>query len=228
MTTRRALRIAVMAAAFVGLAALAARAQESVAASTQPAAPQTQPKGPLVFQPVQNGPTGAPEIKFSEVGNQFATLIGGYFGWMLDQSFLIGIAGYWQADGNWDRGIGYGGLELGWYSQLGKSARFGLRGLVGGGTGTGTNLYTYTVYDGHYPHPYQGPPPSPGQTVTTEVVYSSGVFVGEPQVSFILKVNDWISVDASAGYRFVAWANGLESQMRGPIGSVGIRFGGNR
>ncbi len=226
MTTRRAFRIAALAAALLGLTAPEASAQEPVAAPAQ-AAQQTPPRGPLVLQPVQNGPTGAPEIKFTQVGNQFGTLIGGYFGWLLDESFLIGIAGYWQVDGNWDRSIGYGGLELGWYSQLGRSARFGLRGLVGAGTGTGTGLYTYPVYGGHHAPPCQTTP-CDGQFVTSEVVYSSGFFVGEPQVSFILKVNDWLSVDASAGYRFVAWANGLESQMRGPIGSVGIRFGGNR
>jgi hypothetical protein len=216
-------------ALLLGALVLPAAAQEL---SVTPAADQSQQQtqmGPLVFQPVQNGMVGAPEIKFTQVGNQFGTLVGGYFGWLMDDTFLIGGAGYWQADGSFDRGISYGGIELGWYGKLGSVARFGARGLVGAGIGSGVQDFTYVPYSGSGSRHDQGwTPPSNGQPVTARYVYTTGFFVGEPQVSFIIRLTNWMSIDASVGYRFVGWANGMGDQFNGPTGGVTVRFGGSR
>jgi hypothetical protein len=219
---------AVMSILLLAVGLGSARAQEAVAASagTQ-ASPQGQ-KGPLVFETVKNVWVAAPEVKFTNVSDHFGTMVGGYAGVLLDESFLVGAAGYWLADGSYDRGLGYGGLVLGYFAPLGKAARFGARGLIGGGSGTTNVSYTYVPQDGsgwgHGHDPY--PPFVPGQPVTRQVIYSTGFFVAEPQASFILKLADWIAIDASAGYRLVAWSNGLDDHFRGPVGSIAIRFGG--
>jgi len=232
MSTYRTTRIATLAAALlVGFQVLPAAAQQ-LAATPDPlqARPPVQ-KGPLVFQPVQNGPVGAPEVKFTEIDNHFGTLVGGYFGWLLDDTFLIGGAGYWLADGAYDRGIAYGGIELGWYAKLGSITRFGARGLIGAGSGTAAQTYTYTSYfDQGMRHDHGSTPPDygTGQPVTARYIYTTGFFVAEPQASFIIRLADGISIDATAGYRFIGAAGSLNDQLRGATGGVTVRFGGGR
>lgn len=222
------LRIAaVMSILLLAVALGSARAQEAVAAAaTTQTSPQTQ-KGPLVFETVKNGWVAAPEVKFTDVSDHFGTLIGGYAGLLVDESFLIGGAGYWLVDGDYNRGLGYGGLIVGWFTPLGKVARFGARGLIGAGSGTTSVTYTYVPQEGPgWGHDHDTHPPFvPGQPVTRQVAYSTGFFVAEPQLSFIVKLADWVAIDASAGYRLVAWANGFDDRFRGPTGSIAIRFG---
>jgi hypothetical protein len=168
------MRFATLAAALLFCLVAVPAAAQQLAATPDPlqARPPVQ-KGPLVFQPVQNGPVGAPEVKFTEIDNHFGTLVGGYFGgcWMIP----IG-AGYWLADGAYDRGLAYGGIELGWYARLGSIARFGARGLIGAGSGTAAQTYTYTsYYDGRMGHDHGSPPPDygTGQPVTARYIYTT-------------------------------------------------------
>ena len=70
--------------------------------------------------------------------------------------------------------------------------------------------------------------PGSVEPVTGRYIYSTGFFVAEPQASFIVRLADWVSIDASVGYRFIGAANGLDNQLRGVTGGVTVRFGGGR
>jgi len=224
MSTPRISWMAVAASlVLVAMTAPPAVAQE--AAAKNPAADQGQ-QGPLVFQPVQSGWVMAPEVKATEFSDHYGTMVGAYVGWLTDESFLIGGSAYWLVDGAPDRGLAYGGLLLGWYAPIGRVARFGARGLVGAGSGTTGLTLTSPPWDGRpCCHTWDKPPADTSEPVTWRGAYSTHFLIAEPEASFVVRLSDWMSINASVGYRFVGWANGFEDRFRGPTGSIGIRFG---
>jgi hypothetical protein len=211
----------------LSVVALPALAQEPVTAAAETQAAQQSQRGPLVFQPVQNGWVVAPEVKATQLNDRYGTLVGGYVGFLTDESFLVGGSLYWLADGARDRGMTYGGFTLGWFVPLGHAVRFGARGLIGAGSGTTRVTLTYPLGGGPYwGHNADSDSNVLGQTGTRKAAYRTNFFIAEPEASFIVRLTDWMSLDASVGYRVVGAANGLEDQFRGPTGSVAIRFGG--
>jgi hypothetical protein len=202
-------------------------AQEPVTAAADTQAAQQSQRGPLAFQPVQNGWVAAPEVKATQFNDRYGTLVGGYVGFLTDESFLVGGSLYWLADGARDRGMTYGGFTVGWFVPLGHAVRFGARGLIGAGSGTTRVTVTYPLGGGPYwGHGADSGSDMLGETATRQVAYRTNFFIAEPEASFIVRLTDWMSLDASMGYRVVGAANGLEDQFRGPTGSIAIRFGG--
>jgi hypothetical protein len=230
MRTAQTIRIAAVASLMLlGLMAPAVLGQESataVTASAQTPPAQQSQRGPLVFQPVQNGWIIAPEVKGTQFNDHYGTLVGAYIGWLTDESFLVGGSAYWLADGAHDRGMAYGGLTLGWFVPLGSAVRFGARGLIGAGSGTTGVTIAYPLGDNRFgPHGWESDSDVTGGTVTRRFAYSTHFFIAEPEASFIVKLTGWMSIDASVGYRFVGAASGLEDRFRGPTGSIAVRFG---
>jgi hypothetical protein len=170
------------------------------------------------MQPFSSGFVFEPEVKFTTVNHAYGTLVGGHGGWLYDDSLLIGGAVYWLADGENGTDMSYGGVLVGWTVPRGEVVRVGGRGLIGFGSGDVPYQYTYQNYGwGH--HPGSGVP-------TTQWGWAAtGFFVFEPQGTATFRVTKTISFDVAGGYRVIADAGGLDRELRGGFGSVGIRFG---
>ena len=63
------------------------------AQSDPPQQPATQ--GPMVVERVHNGFAGAPDFKVTTLDRSTGRLVGGYGGWLIDNTLLIGAGGYW-------------------------------------------------------------------------------------------------------------------------------------
>jgi hypothetical protein len=199
-----------------------------LAAGTVSASPQDQASGgqsarsaqnqsgPLLMQPVNSGFAFTPEVKFTTVNHSNGTLVGGYGGWLLEDTFLLGGAAYWLTNGVDGTEMSYGGIIAGWTVPLGKMVRLGGRGLFGFGYTELPVQYTYQSYGyGHHP----------GAPVHQWAWVSQGFVVFEPQATAAIRLTRTISFDVAGGYRMIADAGGLDAELRGGFGSVGIRFG---
>ena len=208
-----------MTSLLVVLAAASAAASPQDQASGGQASRQGRPQGgPLLLQPVSSGAVFTPEVKFTTVNHANGTLVGGYGGWLYDDSLLLGGAAYWLTNGEDGTDMCYGGMLVGWTVPLGSAVRVGGRGLVGFGYAELLYPYTYPVYGG-------GPHHGSGSTATQWSWASTNFFVFEPQATATFRVTKAVSFDVAGGYRVIADANGLDRELRGGFGSVGIRFG---
>jgi len=99
-----------------------------LSAAAQPAGPTTpRTQGPMIIEPIRSGWLVAPDVKVTEVDRKTSELVGGYAGWLSDERFFIGGAGYWLANGN-DREMAYGGVVAQWL--VWNSGRFGVSARV--------------------------------------------------------------------------------------------------
>ena len=68
--------------------------------------------GPMIVERVENGFLGAPDVKVTEVDHRTSELVGGYAGWVFDQTIFVGGGGYWMANHSSDRELGYSGFVV--------------------------------------------------------------------------------------------------------------------
>jgi hypothetical protein len=187
------------------------------------------PKPGIVVEPVENGVVVGPDVKFTQVNGHDGVLVGGIGGVLVDKALFIGGAAYWLANGDWDRGLSYGGLLVQWHFFGGKAVSVSVGGLVGAGFGTVGYQWTGVPMPAPHPSPrhwHDGSydPPEYG-SMTAYSVYDTGFFVAEPQVNVNWQAARWMSLSAGIGYRGIAGAGGVEHDLRGMTGSVAIRFG---
>jgi hypothetical protein len=218
----------------------------AVASAQQPQGQAPTSGGPLVVQQLDNGFVIAPDVKFTTFNGYYGTIVGAYGGYLNDNRFLIGGAGYGLVNGRNGSGLGYGGLVLGWTMDPTRSVSADVRGLLG--FGEATSVYqTVTVlppvvapFDGNDNRRNTTPvPPVPAVPVTSQVHFHTGVFVAEPQVDLHLKLTDVVRVTLGAGYRAIA--NGYYNRyyyggyygysvpnyshdLSGATGSVSVQF----
>jgi hypothetical protein len=200
----------------LGAAGAAAAPQDPRSAGRASQAASAQ-QGPLVLQPVDSGLVVTPEVKFTPVNGSTGTMVGGYAGWLLEDTFLLAGAAYWLTDGADGASMSYGGLLVGWTVPVTPMLRLGGRGLFGWGYSELPVLYPYQGYA--YKH---GPPHGPS---SQWVWVGDSFFVFEPQATAAIRLTKTVSFDIAGGYRLVADAGGLDRELRGGFGSIGIRFG---
>jgi hypothetical protein len=217
MTPTRRGALCLAAAALLGLPGTAAvRAAEDQQA---PAA------GTLIIEPIRSGPVIAPDFKITDIEGSTEVLFGGWGGYLHDETWFVGAAGYWLPDTDEGLEMSYGGLVVGWRAPAMGRVRFGARGLVGGGWAT-------VPLTGAWPMPYDGRhtgrpgsgwmPPSGGYFWGW---YSDGFFVAEPQLDVIVHLAPWASLTGGMSYR---WTNGddiLDDRLNGVAGSIALQFG---
>ena len=93
-----------------------------------------------------DGPVFAPDVKFTEVNHEFATLVGAYGGYVFGGQVMFGGGGYWQANSTNGVHIAYGGPVVEWRALRGRTIGLNLHALVGGGTGySDTTAITATI-----------------------------------------------------------------------------------
>ena len=158
----------------------------------------------LLSGPIESGGFGGPVVKSSQVGNKFAVFAGGYGGWLVNHTFMIGGGGYGLVN-NIDAPpvaqtyfgttstlrtqFGYGGLVLEYIGASDNLIHFTVGTLIGGG---GVNYgYRYDWSNYNY----------------NDVGNASACFVLEPNAGLELNITEFFRVDAGASYRLVRRTN---------------------
>jgi hypothetical protein len=216
-------------------------AAQGSTASAEPS--NTAPSRKLVIEEIHDGFAVAPDVHFGKVNGKTATIAGGYGGWMIDKTLLVGGGGYWLANRSSDFEMAYGGAVVEWLARADQRIGFGTRALVGGGNATlsrtfgdifGTpdpragfieshgGLRDVGGFHGHVP---------PGtNTISrdTPIVVSDTFVIFEPQANAFVSVTRWLRINVGVGYRVVGGSDALDDELRGVSGTVAVQFGGGR
>jgi hypothetical protein len=196
-----------------------------IAASAQPTPPPPMTQGPMTVERISSGPLVAiPDVKITDVDSHTYALIGTYAGWLTDDKFFIGGAGYWLASYDYDHAMAYGGLSVQWLEHVKDPVGFTLKGLVGGGSATLTGVGT-----AYYPPYGPGGPvvtPQYGPNYAVTYRYSEGFFIAEPEVGVLLNFSRHMRLTGGASYRFIQGAGSDNHRLSGATGSIGLQIGG--
>ena len=204
---------------------------------------QNQPvssSGPLVLERVHDGWVLAPDFKITDLNDRTGELAGVYGGRLIDNTLLIGGAGYWLTNDARDFKLGYGGVIVGWQSPEFGRIRFGGRGLAGGGTAT-------LGFDGGLPgRPVPQPLggrgdvrfgvtdprvqtrlPAPGTQIypALRFIGRDEFFVVEPQANVSARITKNIGLSCGVSYRQTAGADFLGDRVNGPAANLALQFG---
>ena len=201
---------------WAALALTVAGAAPASAQSTPPAG-----SGPMVVERVHSGFTAAPEVRFTRVDEQLKVLVGGQAGWVFDRTLMIGGAGYGLVNGERDEQLAYGGVVVEWrFLPVDSPIRFGVKGLVGGGTAT---QRAGVVALGS---------PSTQRSVRPAIFPPLRIFVRddfavfEPEFTLHIRLGGLVGVTAGASYRATTGAGLLEDRINGATASLAVHFGG--
>lgn len=184
-----------------------------------PAAAQEQT---LISGPVESGGFGGPVVKFSQIDKEFALLVGGYGGWLINHSFMIGGGGfglansihgsrtaqlYYGTGDNLRLQFGYGGLMLEYIGEHNSLVHYYVSALIGAG---GVN---YEYINNYYYNDFDE---------------ASPCFVLEPGIGAELNVARFFRIGAGASYRLVRGTDlvGIsDSQLTDFSASLTFKFG---
>jgi len=176
------------------------------------------------------GGFGAPEFKFSEVNGDFALYIGGRGGVIINNSFIIGLAGYGvvtsheledyhisgYADSSAYLRVGYGGLYLGYTINPHKVVHITTGLIIGGGGALYTRAYAHHDHDEDY---------RDRQKFTYE---SSPFMIIEPSIGAELNITKFMRFEVGASYKLVSYLElpvTENSDISGLSGYITFKFG---
>jgi hypothetical protein len=207
-------------------------ARPAAAQQTQQA-PPTAP--PLQIERIESGFVIAPDARFTEVNDRFATLAGVYGGWLTDRTLLVGGGAYWLANRDDDFKMQYYGGLVRWIIAGRRALGVSAGGFVGFGDATLGRTYGDLFPSGNGQrikdpmrfHAIRGH--GDGRvplTPDTRVRVNDDFVLAEPQLNGVWNITSWMRLDAGIGYRFIGAADVLGDELRGPSGSVAIQFGG--
>jgi hypothetical protein len=176
-------------------------------------APREKEDETLISGKLDFGFYGGPIIKFTEINDDFAVLVGGRGGLLINHRFFIGGGGYglanevpasniWPND-NYLLELGYGGLVLEYILRSRKLIHLSFYTLIGGGG--------LCVYDGWY-EPWD----------------HDAFFVAEPGIDLMLNVTKSFRIGFGGSYRYVSGVslNGLRDEdISGPSAAITFKFG---
>lgn len=168
---------------------------------------------------VSHGSYGAPAISFSNIGDEFALLIGGRGGWILNfeskNSFSFGAAGYGLANNIETSSssdlessylyLGYGGLETEFTHRTNDLIHTTFRGLIGSGV-TGNRSEKHQI----------------------ENLFGREFFVAEPGLNVELNVTDFFRINTGISYRFISGSEHQDfsdGDLSGISGVLSFKFG---
>jgi len=157
----------------------------------------------LISGQIESGGFGGPEISFSQIDGHFGILVGGYGGWYINHTFMIGGGGYglvnditaplaartfYNAGNDLRINFGYGGLVLEYVGLSDNLVHYSISTLIGaGGVGYG--------YRNNYSNNWNDNSPT------------SAVFVLEPKIGVELNVTPFFRIGGGGSYRLVRGSN---------------------
>jgi hypothetical protein len=196
------------------------------AQTTSGGAPPPASAGPMIVEQIHSGFLVTPDVKITEVDKKTSELLGGYAGWVADDTIFIGGGGYWLANQSRDREMAYGGLVVQWFAL--SSSHFGLsaKGLVGGGRATLSSPLSQILV-----RPPRGRVNQDDlrrvPIATTLVRFREDFFVAEPELDALVRLTRHLRLTVGAGYRFTSAGDRQDdNRLRGAVGSVGLQIGG--
>jgi hypothetical protein len=148
--------------------------------------------------------------------------MGGYGGWTIDNTFLVGAGAYWMTNGSHGDELQYFGGVVEWLQYAKRPIGFSIRGLVGGGTAELTAPFAVAqprMTNDYYGRPY------PTYPTPAYYIFHEDFFVAEPQASVLVNFSPTLRLNAGVGYQAVARADSLNSRIRGVSGSVALEVG---
>jgi len=194
-------------------------------AQDAPDTPQTS-MGPMIVDRVHNGFAGAPEFKVTQLDSTTGNLVGGYGGYMVDNTFLVGGGWYWLTNsGSGVHDMWYGGPVVEWLQHLDRRVGFSVRSLIGFGGATYTS--NVPVYYGRNDRGRAQLPIIPPGPSIVPVRFEDDFFVAEPQASVLFNLNPKIRVGFTGGYRLVGGAYQADDRLRGATLGMSVQFGGS-
>jgi hypothetical protein len=167
----------------------------------------------LVTGKYEFGGFGGPVFKFSTLADEFAFLVGGRGGWIINHAISLGGGGYGLAQETVFEGIpgspymqfGYGGGIIEFIYRSDKLIHVSLAGLIGGG-GFG---YAYRDW-GYYQEDIDA------------------FFVMEPELNVMMNITEFFRIGAGGSYRYVTGItieNYTNSDLSGFSGNITLKFG---
>jgi hypothetical protein len=159
----------------------------------------------LVGEDIENGGAGGPVVKLTYLNNTFCVLMGGYGGWIINHTFLLGGGGYGLTTDVFASGqklnFSYGGLVAEYIGFSDEVVHFKAGTLIGWGDA------------------YLGP----------ANVDNKGFFVLEPGADVEINIASFFRVCAGLSYRFVIGADTIsgvsDASLSGLAGEIVAKFG---
>ncbi len=184
----------------------------------------------LLSGEIEHGGFGGPVVKMTSVKKEFGVLVGGYGGWLINHTFMIGGGGYGlvnkikgdQSAQNayqvyTDRPVniefGYGGVVFEYIHNSNSLIHFAFSTLIGAG-GVTYNERDYDDWDWDDHHNDERP--------------NDAFFVAEPEIKAELNVASFFRINVGGSYRFISGVNlvGLKnSDLSGPSANITFKFG---
>jgi hypothetical protein len=190
------------------------------------AAGPPQPGSVFEVTNVEDGAVFAPDVKFTEVNHEFATLVGAYAGYVFGGEVMLGGGGYWQANSTNGLHIAYGGPVVEWRALRGKTIGLNLHALVGGGTRYSDYHDGYYGYEqGVYPDPrgrngHGVAVVPPGYAYGYPYHYYDVFFIADPEAQLVIHFGSSVRLQGSVGYRATS-----TSSLNGVTGGISIQIG---
>lgn len=171
----------------------------------------------LITGELEHGGYGSPVIRFTTINNDFAVMVGGQGGWIINHKLVLGVGGYGLVTDhdmlspdykNKKLGMGYGGFFLGYVDNSDRIAHPACQILIGAGSIEERD--------------------QDGDDSWDDPNNNDAFFVVEPQMGLEVNLTYFMRMELSMGYR---WVNGVErfgytdSDIGGPSGSLTIKFG---
>jgi hypothetical protein len=211
--------------ALVALAAFTLFAPHAFAQDPSAAAQIT--SGPMTVERVHSGWLAAPDVKITSVDHATSALAGVYGGFLSNELFFVGGAGYWLANNHSDRRMGYGGVVAGLMAPTDRAVGFGAKVLFGYGTATLGTTVTEAVFP-PIPVPLPGQRPvQPAPTFrTTTVLVHDGFGVAEPEANLLVNFSRNVRLAGGVGYRFAGDDRVFGHRLSGATASLSLQIGG--
>jgi hypothetical protein len=205
-----------------------------------PLVAQTEKTETLVQGPIDSGFVVAPDFKFTDVNGDFATLGGGYGGWVVNRKLLLGGGIYTLMNGSSDS-MTYGGAVVEYFVNQGSLVNVSVRGLVGGGRATLGSPFENRPFDPfdlddlrvNLPHFGRGPLNDIFQQFRRrfpdddfpflDLERSSDFFVAEPEVDVMLNLTERFRLSLGGGYRFIGGASRLNDRLDGFTANAALK-----
>ena len=172
----------------------------------------------------EDGGVFAPDVKFTEVNHEFATLVGAYGGYVFAGQIMFGGGGYWQANSTNGLRIAYGGPVIEWRALRGRTIGLNLHALVGGGT---TYSDYYNGYYGYGHGVYVDPRGGNGHGVAVvppgygyPYYNYDAFFIADPEAQLVIHFGSSVRLQGSVGYRATS-----TSSLNGATGGISIQIG---
>jgi hypothetical protein len=176
---------------------------------------------------IESGGFGGPAVKFTQIKNEFGVLVGGYAGWLINHTVMLGGGGYGlvnkiragdEAQEVYQSFIGrpvniemgYGGVVLEYINNSNSLVHFAFNTLIGAGGVTYNDRENDWEWNDNNNRP------------------TDAFFIVEPELKAELNITTFFRINVGGSYRFVSGINiiGLKnSDIAGPSANITFKFG---